>query len=536
VSSRRRSVLGWGGGSVAAFAALTVVLTIASRHAFAANADGATVVLEGAAIRHGAIGLAGWTFAYDSFWSVDAIAYAFGVLLDGLQASLMHLVPAALAAAIVLVGGYAAGVEHRRATWVVASLTVVVALALPSHALALFFLQGPWHVGTALYCLIAFCCLRHERLGWRWGVAVLLLAAGILGDLQTLALGVAPVFVAGAVVMARRRSVAAGATLVTGAAASVGLAAAVRWVAVRLGTFAIVSGHRTATGVQMRASIGHAINWTGALLGIHHGPYGGPHVPAVVEIAHLAGAAVVLAGIVFALVRLVRTSVRTPPSSEEPSLRLEQCLLFGIVGSLVEFEVLTLSGNVLYARYLTATVIFATVLGARALAVGVAALIEHARRAPDSVASRAGVGALMLGAGAIVAAYASVVVIDAQPRSPRPPVAGLVAFLKAHRLTNGIGEYWAASIVTVESGGDVRVRPVVANHQGMIERDGHQATTDWYDGQRFQFLVYEMRPYGRITPTTIEKTYGAPTHTYRIDQYSVDVWSHSIGVSTRSVY
>ena len=45
---------------------------------------------------------------------------------------------------------------------------------------------------------------------------------------------------------------------------------------------------------------------------------------------------------------------------------------------------------------------------------------------------------------------------------PISKAAVLAAWLESHDLHNGIGSYWAASIVTVESGGRVEVRPVVS--------------------------------------------------------------------------
>jgi hypothetical protein len=100
------------------------------------------------------------------------------------------------------------------------------------------------------------------------------------------------------------------------------------------------------------------------------------------------------------------------------------------------------------------------------------------------------------------------------------------AFLLAHHLTKGIGDYWAASIVTLESHGAVTIRPVVANASGTIVRDGRQSDSSWYVGQRFEFLVYQRAPYGRVDAATVRSTFGSPATTYTIGKYYVLVWPH----------
>jgi hypothetical protein len=129
---------------------------------------------------------------------------------------------------------------------------------------------------------------------------------------------------------------------------------------------------------------------------------------------------------------------------------------------------------------------------------------------------------------AIAAGLAGGVALDLETTSAPQPIAPLDAFLLAHHLTAGIGDYWAASVVTLETRGAVTVRPVVANNAGIIVRDGRQSDSAWYQGRRFQFLVYQRAPYGRVSATTVEKTFGRPSAMYRIGDYSVLVWPQRI--------
>src|SRR5665213_561483 len=206
---------------VLACAAGLALLTSLSQHAVPNNSDSSTVVLEGYAMIHGNPLLHNWSLSLDSFWTVDAPFYALAYLLVGLRPILVNFIPALLGLLVIVSGACIArdGVRGRAA--VIAASAVVILLVLPSHALAFFLLQGPWHIGTALWCLLAFWALRSGRFGWGWGAAVVLLAAGLLGDIQALALGVLPIFAAGLVAIARTRTWRSGLAPISAALAGI---------------------------------------------------------------------------------------------------------------------------------------------------------------------------------------------------------------------------------------------------------------------------------------------------------------------------
>ena len=496
--------------------ALFALLVAATVHAVTANSDSATVALEGQSIAHGNLTLSGWSLSLDSFWTIDALFYALAGLAFGLNPDLVNLVPALLAVLVIALGAYLAGEGLAPKGALAAGSAVVVLLGLPSHALAFFFLQGPWHVGTALWCLVAFAALRDARLGWRPLLAAVFLAAGVLGDLQSVGLGVIPVALAGLVAMCRTRSWRAGAGYLVAAVGGVALALVVREVTTALGAFGYHESHHTASLAQMGHNLGHAASWSLSLLGVTGGPVGGPAVPLPYELAHLIGALAVLAAVVFGVVALLGGAWRGTSQPAGP-WRLDDLLVLACLGDLGTFEVLALSKNPAYARYLTAAVIFATVLAARMIGRRVAKL-------EPGTATRA----LAVLALVIAGCFAGEVALDLDGAAPAQPVSALDDFLVAHHLHHGIGDYWAASIVTLETHGAVTVRPIVANASGVLVRDGRQSDVSWYAGQRFAFLVYQRAPYGRVAPRTIDYTFGAPARTYTIGKYYVALWDHPL--------
>ena len=242
--------------ALSGFVALVALLYTVSLHNVAGNSDGATVILEGQSMTGGNVMLHGWALSLDSFWTIDALFYTLVEFVTGMREILINLVPAVIAAVTIVVGAWLARDGRRGAPGLVAGLVVVALLAFPSHVLSMFLLQGPLHVGTTLWCLIAFAGLRSGRFGWGWAVAVGVLAAGTLGDFQTVALGIVPVCIAGIVVTLRTRSWRTGIPIVSAGLVSLIAAGILRLLASAIGTFTVATSHPTASLPDMVTNVG----------------------------------------------------------------------------------------------------------------------------------------------------------------------------------------------------------------------------------------------------------------------------------------
>ncbi len=518
----RRTRLFRRGLVVVGFAVVVAVLYAAAQHAFAGDSDGATVVLEGQAMGAGHVLLHGWSLSLDSFWSIDAVFYMLVGVITGLHAFALYLVPAAIAALVIVVGGALATDGRRSLSAAAAAATVVALLGLPSHTLSLFFLRGPLHVGTALWCLIAFAGLRSGRFGRGWLMAVVFLAAGILGDFQMVALGVVPVVIAGVVAMLRMRDWRAGMPGVTAGGAAVILAAVVREVADAVGTYSVGTSHPTASLSQMFTNVGHIGTWGAALLGVGNGPFGRGNVPAALQDVHIVGLLVVVSGMATAGVALIRGAWRGQRSAAASTWNLDDLLVLALVSDLVVFVDLTSTNDPDYTRYLTAAVIFGAVLGGRWVG-----------RITARMATMPWRRCVWAGGVAIVAVFAIALGINVSAPRPAPAFDQLGAFLQAHHLDQGVGDYWSASITTVATDGAVTVRPVITTPGGRVVRYDRQSLASWYAGRSFEFLVYDTaRPWGGIQSATATATFGAPTHTYAVGSYRVLVWPHPVAMPT----
>jgi hypothetical protein len=519
-------------GLVVLAASLFLGLDAAATHAFAGNSDGATVVLEGASLRHGHLLLSGWDLSFDSFWGIDAVVYALVVGIIGVRGDLLAVGPALIALATIAVGVVVVCRGRRPPVAIVAALIVIGVLGLPNPVLAFFFLQGPWHVGSALWCLVAFIGLRRGRFGLWWVIAVASLTAATLSDLSTIAIGLIPCLAVGALTMARNRSFRSGVSTVMAAVAAVVLAVGIRALTVRIGTFAIAHKITRATRSTYPANIKLALRWGAGMFGLGKVPIGpsqalGPYetlpTGGLEEIVRALLLFVVLSAIGFEVVSLLISVVRAKPLLEIDASRafFQDLLLFGAAGSVGLFVVLSPNDNGDYARYLTPAVIFTVILAG--------SVVGHvlARVRDNRVVNLLLVCSLVLAAAGVVG-YRSELM-----RAPAPQHADALGnFLETHHLTRGVGDYWSSSLVTVVTGGKVAVRPVFPNRESLLVRYGRQSDASWYRDVRFTFLVFDLnRPWGNVNATTGMDTFGRPSERFSVGSYVVLVWSKGFTVS-----
>jgi hypothetical protein len=210
-----------------------------------------------------------------------------------------------------------------------------------------------------------------------------------------------------------------------------------------------------------------------------------------------------------------------PPAGRAiESWRVDDLLLLACLCGMVVFVKLAAANDFNYRRYLTAAVIFGSILAARL----VGELVSRVR-STRLILTTAAVGLAIIGS----------VCVDTQSiltqRVLSQTVTSLAHFLESHDLHEGIGDYWSSSITTVVTNGAVTVRPVISNPNEEIVRYGRQSSEAWYRDQSFQFLVYTTSPAFGVNAGLASKTFGAPEHTYVIGTFRVLVWNHPLSVS-----
>jgi hypothetical protein len=493
----------WAGCAIALFA---VVLRISN--SFPMDSDAANNALQAWDILHGNVLLHNWIIGDATYYTFELPLFVLVESIFGLGAIVAHIVSAIVYVILAIVAVAVARIGCRGlSAWIRAGVVVAILaaplLTAPGVSIAV---EKPDHTGTAAITLLCF--LIVDRLSGRLYMPVLLcviLTLGQVGDATVLYVAVpALVIVCLYRIIFRRRvrlldrlKMPDALTLVA-TGVSVPLA---KWVysgLQHLGAYSMVAPR---TGFASSWSqVGSNLALTGQALRILFGAFAPTCRPGNNCTAfHMPGAPLGIIGLGFGWLCIAaglygfgKVVWRWHRAS-----RAEQFLCVAIVANIAAyaFSSLPVRSN---SRELIGVVPCAAVLAARAL---VPERIQGAVRAR------------------VMAAFAAIaVVLPLAGEATVPTGVGtevqLAAWLEAHRLTSGIGGYWDASAVTLQSSGRVEVRAVKSRYRGISGYPWETKTT-WYDpaNNYVNFVVASAR--GPVTNTDIpasvfEKYFGRP--------------------------
>ena len=476
------------------------------------NSDGGSFALQAWDMLHGNVLLRGWTTADLTFYTTELPQYALVELAHGLNADVIHIAGAMsytllVLGAALLARGQAAGRQGAVRMLIAGGIMLAPSLGTGSHTL----LSSADHTGTQVPLLVIWLILDRARP--RWWVPVLvavLLAWAQVGDPLVLYEGVVPLVIVCAIRAYRRRGSLREnwyeLSLAAGAIVSAGVASLALKLIHQLGGFAV---RPPSTAL---AHIAHlpANGWVTvqSVLVLFGADFSGEPNGARIGIAlvHLAGVALAT----WAAGRAVRR--------------------FGTQDLVV--QVLTVTLIVLLAAY---------VLRGNPNVVGSAHEIAGVLPIGAVLAGRLLAGTLARGRllipalALILGCYAGIEVHNAVQQRPSDPNAQVAAWLRAHHLTYGLGDYWNASAITLDSGNQVQVRYVSRVGDTLMVRPW-ETKNSWFDQTQHNatFLV-TPGPADACSPGTpagweaaAKATFGPPSGTYRVDGFTVLVWRENL--------
>lgn len=495
------SKLGWTVLIVALFGAYWLLsLTVAKQ------SDDATAVLQAQAMLGGNWGLRGWILPPDTNFN-DLLAYAaFGAFFGPVPGA-MAVVPAVFYALVVAVAVRLASVPAR--AWSLGALATFVVLGLPQGLLRILSAQAPMHVSTLLLICTAFLWLDRERRtgrrGWLgWGLATGALTLAAVGDPLTDWVAFLPLIL---VAVWRSRHGSALWELRWGASALVAFASAelVRWILVRAGLTVIAFSPRFVTLGAIGKNFALLVD---GLLQLFNAAFFGLPVLSVVTIASLVHLGALLA-VVAVAARSVREFVKRPLAGDY----LEQVLAIACVIDLASYLVSDLPVDILTSRYLLPVVVFGSVLLGRFLA-------------SSRVRKRWWVLAVAVLGGV------SMIEFMGQYRLPQSAAEGaqLGSYLEAHHLHDGFGSYWVASVLTVNTGGAVRCRPIrvlgsrATGFPYLVDRNWFRSVA----GRPARFVVVDDTDAGGLTVPAAIAAFGTPAASADVGGDDVLIWNHDL--------
>lgn len=425
------------------------------------DSDGANSALQAWDMLHGHILLHGWIIGDATYYTFELPLYALVELFMGLHSLTIH-VGSAITYLIVAICAIAVARTGSRGLSVVARTGIVIAILaaplLASDGVSIL-LEKPDHTGTAAILLVCF-LLIDRALGWKYTAPLigLILCLGQIGDATVEYVAVPVIFlVCAGHALFERKLRSADSAVALAALVSVPVALGLRSLMVHLGGYLMIAPRN---GLASFSRLGH--NWSLTVHGIRM-LYGALPVT---------GAPLGQIGIDFGFACLAAAGVgflRVLVTWRTAS-RAEHLLCVTIVVNIAAylFSSLPVPTN---SREMVAVVPCGAILAARAF---VPARITGALRAWTAVA--------------VAGAVALVPLITAATVPPQSSAAvGLAAWLEAHGLTYGIGGYWDASAVTVESGNRVQVRAVRIRYNGVAAYDW-ETVGSWYNPAQHKAL------------------------------------------------
>jgi hypothetical protein len=229
---------------------------------------------------------------------------------------------------------------------------------------------------------------------------------------------------------------------------------------------------------------------------------------------------------------------------------LVQVLTAAIVVNVAAYAFSTQPQNIKNTREIAALLPFGAALAGRLLAGRLLAAREarEARKSGETdQAGQATAPSLRAGsrrtrvprpvtwlAGAMLACYAVMLGVNAvQPQVPAQP-ATLADWLAAHNLTRGLGGYWQANSVTLDSSNAVQVRAIVINEGQLTAQDYWEAEQAWYDPATVyaNFVVDIPTRCGPADPgeliSAMAAKAGKPSRLYCVGTYAVAVWNRNL--------
>jgi hypothetical protein len=474
------------------------------------ESDNANLALEGEAMARGNVLLRGWVISEDSYLTTEVPMYAAAVATRGLIPDVAHEVPALLYALLVVVAMLLAG---RGSLGVRGGLRMLIPLAilvafLPGPAVRTLLL-GPHHVSTTLLLLLGLLAMDRARQAWHGiALAAVLLAVNQVADPLATYVGVLPIVLVSGVRLLRgpRERGPSEFGLVAAAGASVAAAQLL------LGLVHLLAG---LTLAPVERSFVHFENLPGSAAGAIRGflvlsgadLFGQPPgLRSAVALVHLVGLLFVVGVLWVVLSEWGRGRERD---------RVTQILLVTVLLDAAAYLLSAHDIGLGSSRYLVPALACGAVLAGR---TGADWLLERRLALPVTLAAW-GYGALFLWSVMAVA-----------PPS-RTGAAELGAWLQHRRLHYGLGGYWESSIVTLQTGGVVRVRAVgpVAGGMGPYLWD---ADTSWYDPGRpsndARFVVRSRRSAQSLSRDLVEKTFGSPSEVQVVGDYEVFVYDRNV--------
>jgi len=471
-----------------------------------ATSDGASFALQAWDMLHGNVLLHGWHLADVSFYTTELPQYMLIESLSGLGPWVVHIATAMTYTLLVLLAGAVARGDARGAEGLTRALVAAGIIVAPQLTQTTTLLGPPDHTGSAVPVLLTWLIIdagRRTPRTWRqWIAAIavcLILAVGFAADTLVLVTGIAPVIAAcaGQLVRDRAKPRWYELTLAAAAAAAAGLGWAIGRLVSQAGGYTRVPVDTHLISVRQ---LGHAVRVAGQnLLDLFGADVfrARPGIEYAAAVVHLTGVLLVACAFLLAVRHVAGSDL------------LVAGLAWGIAFNLAAYMLTGHGQGIANVREIAAVMPLGAALAGRVLA----SPIRKLRLVP--------VLSVVAAAYLLSLGYAA-----AQPPTPAPDQA-LARWLAAHQLRDGLGGYWQANIVTLDSGGRIKVSCAWGGNGSYVPCGWETQDAD-YDPQRYRPTFYVLSDGGQGAEKSLKYAFGPAPRVYHVAGYTVMVWDANL--------
>ena len=468
------------------------------------NADNGSVIMEASSMVHNSHILRGWFMPSDNFITIDIPLYAIALLFGLKFAVLLKVVPAMLYTFAILLSIFIAtrGLSYKKS--VLATLAVLGFIGFPSYEVLGQVLQGPIHIGTIVFTLIAFALYyfytENKFPAVSLPIMLLFICLSVIGDPLSVVVLVLPILSL-EIIRYYRSSTreVENIILVIGTIAASGIGFLVRSILISKGVHILVNEFTFSDFNGVLQNITQAIY---SLFILFHAdvfskdPMKFKNIPVLLNF--------------MAIILLCYGFVRYIKGYFFEISRLDQLLVFAVIGNLLAFVLSTYAqaGGDAY-RYLLPLFFFLGILSFKLLFFFLDSFLIQA------------VVITLFTVNALVFAHMSLTSPSAvQPES------SVIPFLEAKGLNYGLGSYWASADITAISNGEVTVRQSLVS-DGQIHPFLWLSDSSWYDAKNLSkanFIIYQKGDDYDSYYNAAVTSFGTPKSIYVRGNYIVLVW------------
>jgi hypothetical protein len=456
------------------------------------NSDGASILLQAQEMADGNIFLRDWFLSTGAYISTDLLFYAIAIKVFGFSSNIIYIVSSLFYSLLVSMCVLFSLKQNKNFSFLSAFYTFAL-IGIPSVFLAGMIFQGPMHVSSLFYIITALFVWENTRNTYfKYGLLFLLVSLTLIADPFATWFFILPFCLVCVYQFIHNRSeVYTFITIVVAYIASKLVLAVIKLNIPSIGHIRFLEVNEIKKNVSLTVQ---------GYLELYQANFFGKFVSPLSTIVLMISLSVLLfvGWVIYKSIRHFKDNTYST---------LEMFLLCAIIINTLEYLFSNMPINILTTRYLIPSYIYIAI---------------YVGRYTASQDFGNGLRKILLCIMILYSLFSLQKIDYSKINSIHVEATDLLSEIGA---TNGYGAYWHSSVITLESKGKVKVRPVIFNEK--ITPFNWLSKSTWYD-EESHFVIFDETNWGNINLETATSTFGKPDKIYELNNLTILYWSEDI--------